>query len=416
MAGGPLQGVRVLDLTRVWAGPLAARVLADLGADTIKIEAPLGRGPANVPSAQRSALGLSGGSVDRPWNQQGSFNKLNRNRRGLVLDLKAEPGHTLFLRLVAESDVVIENFSARAMPSLGLGYEQLREANPRIIYVTMPGFGTSGPYRDYVAYGPSVEGMTGLPALMGYGDGVPRVSSVGTPDPIVGMHAAAAVVTALQRRARTGASQFVDVSLHESAISELGEYFIEHQLTGHAPPVVANGHRRYAPHGTYRCRGEDDWIVIAARSDEEWAALCRVAGRGWERDPRFATMDVRREHRSTLDAAIAEWAVPQDKLELMHALQAVGVPAGAVLNAPELVADRHLNTRGFFVELYQPDVGPIRYPGTPVVLDGARAQDWTPAPTLGQHNEEVLGELLGLDADEIASLYERGVIANRPPA
>ena len=156
--------------------------------------------------------------------------------------------------------------------------------------------------------------------------------------------------------------------------------------------------------------------MIAARDDLEWAAFCRVADRGWDRDPRFATMDARHEHSAALDAAIGEWTAPRDKRELMHALQAAGVPAGAVLSAPELLADPHLGARGFFVELDQPDVGPIRYPGTPVVLDGASAQDWTAAPTLGEHNEEVLGELLGLDADEIASLYGRGVIANRPPA
>ena len=409
---GPLNGVRVIDLTRVWAGPLATRILADLGADVIKVEAPTGRGAATPAAGVGRALG---GSGDRPWNQQGSFNKLSRNKRSLAIDLKSAEGRELFLRLVAESDVVIENFSARAMERLGLGYERLRAANESIIYVGMPGFGRSGPYRDYVALGPSIEPMTGLASLMGYGDGTPRVTSKAVPDAIGGTHGAAAVVSALQRRARTGTGCAVDLSQHEASVELLGEYFVDYQLTGRTPAVVGNGHAEWSPHGTYPCAGEDHWIVIAARDEAEWRALSALAARGWTEDQRFATAKVRREHTEAIDEAIGGWTRGFAAVELMSRLQAAGVPAGAVLSAPEMLADPHLRARGFFVTLDQPDVGEIVYPGTPVQFDGRRRSDWVPAPTLGQHNAEVLGGLLGLTDGEIDALHESGVLANRPP-
>ena len=412
MAAGPLNGVRILNLTRIWAGPLATRILADLGAEVIKIEAPTGRGPATVPPGTNRLLG---GSGDRPWNQQGTFNKLNRNKQSIAIDLKAAAGHALFLRLVACSDVVIENFSARAMPGLGLGYERLRDVNESVIYVAMPGFGVSGPYRDYVALGPSIEPMSGLTSIMGYGDRNPRLTSVAIPDAIAGTQGAAAVLTALERRTRTGLGQFVDLSQHEAALSMIGEYYIERQLTGRQPATVGNGHAVFAPHGTYRCRGDDDWIVIAVRDEDEWASLSELAGCGWGDDPRFAAVASRHANNAELDAAIETWTVAWDKLDLMQAVQAVGVPAGAVLNAPEMLEDPHLNERGFFVEFDQPDVGRIRYPGTPVLIDRERGARWAPAPKLGQHNEEVLSGLLGLNQAEVRELHEQGVTADRPP-
>ncbi|MPZ99537.1 MAG: hypothetical protein GEU80_09435 [Dehalococcoidia bacterium] len=414
MSARPLQGVRILDLTQIWAGPLATRILADLGAEVIKVEPPLGRGPAVV--TIRGGIYPEGGPGERPWRRQGLFNKLNRNKRSLAIDLKDDEGRGVFLQLVAECDVVIDNFSARAMPSLGLDYDQLCEVNPRIIAVSMPGFGMDGPYRDWVALGPSLEPMTGLTALMGYGPDAPRVTSMAIPDAMGGVTAAAAVLTALQRREETGEGALVDLSQHEGAVAFLGEHLIEYQLTGATPGRRGSRHPVFAPQGVYRCLGDDEWIALSVRHNDDWRALGRVAGAAWAGDARFATPEARREHHDALDALLEAWTSRCEPRPLMERLQAAGVPAGVVLSAPGLLADPHLRARGFWVELDQPDVGPRPYPGTPIHITGQPAAgDWQPAPDLGEHNAAVLGGLLGLTSEEIDGLRARGVIVDRPP-
>ncbi len=411
----PLRGVRILDLTRVWAGPLAARILADLGADVIKVEALTGRGPAVMP---RGARGNYPGAEpgERPWNRQGLFNKLSRNKRSVAIDLKTARGHELFLSLVARSDVVMENFSARAMPGLRLGYHALRETNERIIYLAMSAYGARGPYRDYIGLGPSIEPLTGLNALLGYSDAEPRATSLALTDAMAGTLGAAAIMMALERRERTGQGTFLDFSEQEGGVTFIGEYLIDYQLTGCEPGVLGNAHNRFAPHGVYRCKGDDEWIAIAARDQNDWQALGAIADRGWQGDPRFATLESRRLHREVLDAAIESWTSARDKTELMHALQQAKVPAGAVLSAPEWLSDHHLVARGYFAELEHPDAGRHRTDGSAVLMNGARGyESWFPAPGLGQHNFEVLEGLLGLSREEVLALHEGGVIADRPP-
>ncbi|MDP6605943.1 MAG: CoA transferase, partial [Dehalococcoidia bacterium] len=412
--GGPLGGMRVLDMTRVWAGPVAARILGDLGADVIRIEAPSGRGPAMIRQPARGADFPGGDPGERPWNRQGLFNKLNRNKRSLAVNLKEPRGRELFLALVATSDVVIENFSARVMPGLGLDYERLREAKPDIIYVAMPAFGLGGPRRDYIGFGSSIEPSSGFTALMGYSDNEPRITAAGVSDPIAGTTAVAAVLTALERRDATGEGAFLELSQQQAGINFLGEHLIERQLSGHEPPRRGNGHSEFAPHGVYRCRGDDEWIALATRDDGEWAALVALAGRGWGEDARFSSVEARRSEREALDAEIERWTESRDKFELTRALQAVAVPAGPVLSAPEWLADEHLAARDYFVELDHPDTGRNQWDGSPIVAGGRDYGWWTAAPTLGGDNEAILGEL-GLSQPEIDALYESGVIADRPP-
>ncbi len=413
MARGPLEGVRVLDLTRIWAGPLVGRALGDLGAEVIRIESESGRTPARVP---RRGFGIypEGDSGDEPWNRAGPINKLARNKQSVVLDLKTERGRELFLQLVAESDVVLENFSARVMGGLGLDYAALERANPRILLLSMPGFGAAGPYRDRVAYGPVVEPLSGLAAVLGYGPGEPRATSIALPDAIGGMNGAAAVVTALRHREETGRGVCIDLSQHEACVNGIGEYVVRQQLEG-APPVVGNAHERDAPHGVYRCAGEDAWIAIGCRDDDEWLGLCRVAGLGWEGESAFASASLRREQRAALDERIEKWTRSRDKLELRAALQAAGVPAGALLDAREMCEEPGLRGRGFFVDLEFAGAGTHAYAGSPVQIDGARHEGFRGGSALGADNERVLGGLLGLAADEIEALYASGVIANRPP-
>ena len=412
----PLEGLRIVDLTRIWSGPLATRILGDLGADVLKIEAPTGRGPAVVPKTDPLYF-ADGDPGDRPWNRNGLNNKLNRNKRDLAIDLKAPEGRDALLRLVAASDVVIENFSARAMPSLGLGYEALREANPSIIYVAMPAFGLEGPYRDYVGLGPSIEPLTGTTALMGYGPDEPRMSVQAITDAMSGTAAAVAILTALERRARTGEGAFIELSQHEAGITFIGEQVINYQLTGELPERAGNAHPHLAPHGVYRCAGEDEWIALAVADEEQWHALCDLAGQGWEHRDEFANIEDRLANRASLDAAVEAWTAGQLKQELMVSLQERGIAAGAVNAAPDWLGDPHLWSRGYFFETDELDTGHRLYDGSPLRFGGRRGyESWRRSPGLGEHNREILEGVGGLSAEEIDSLAAAGLIVERPPA
>jgi crotonobetainyl-CoA:carnitine CoA-transferase CaiB-like acyl-CoA transferase len=410
-AAGPLAGIRILDLSHVWAGPLAARLLADLGADVIKVEAPARRaGPLSLADpGEDAAPGL------RPWNRQPLNNKLNRNRRGLGVDLKAPAGRDIFLRLAAGADLMIENFSARVLTSLKLTDDVLAQANPRLIHLAMPGFGLSGPYAPYVAYGPSTEPMTGLNALMGYSDEEPRATAAAVLDAMSGTLAAVAAIDALLARQRTGTGGLVELSQHEAGILYYGEYLVRRQLEDQEPHRLGNAEAGCAPSGVYRCAGQDDWIAITARTEDQWRSLAALAAAGWLDDDRFAGLPARIAHRPALDAAVEAFTRSADKAELMAALQAAGVPAGAVRPAPEWLADPHLQARGYYSHLADADRPPRVSDGLPVLINGRRDYGgWRRAPMLGEHNAAILAEL-GFTAGEIRDLREREVIADRPP-
>lgn len=407
----PLEGVRIVDLTRIWSGPLSTRMLGELGAEVIKVEAPNGRGPLNPPVAPGAE------PVEHPWNRQALNNKLNRNKKSLAVDLKSERGRELFLQLVAEADVVIENFSARAMPSLNLDYENLRKANPNIIYIAMPAFGLTGPYREYVGLGPSIEPLTGMDALMGYGPDEPRMSVQALTDAMSGTVAASAVVTALERRTREGKGAFIELSQHECGILHFGEQYIERQLTGHEPEVNGNAHPAHAPWGVYRCAGDDQWLTIAVRTDQEWSAFSALAAQGWSDNPAFATLEARLANHLDLNAAIEAWTTTRDKVELMHELADAGIPAGAVNSSPEWLTEPHLTERGYFFAVDELDAGHQSYDGSPLHLNGTRGyQDWRRAPGLGEHHREVVEQILGRPPQDTAALYADGIIVDRPPA
>lgn len=416
----PLEGVVILDLTHVWAGPLGTRVLADLGAEVIKIEALTGRGPASIRPGTGGAF--QGGPGDEPYNRQAGFNKLNRNKKSVAIDLKTGEGRAVFLDLARRADAVIENFSARAMKSLRLDYAELKKVNPDIIYVAMPGYGTWGPISDYVAFGPSVELMTGLTSVFGYNDEEPRPTAMALPDAIAGTTAAAAVVTALLRRHDGGKGGFVDLALHEAAITMLGEFLVERQLTGRQPPILGNRHRSRAPQGVYPCRPStvegheiEGWIFISCGDEDAWRRLSTLAGGDWHRDPDFATAESRRVHHDRLDALIAGFTAGCDKTALMSKLQEAGISAGAVMVTPEFMADPQVVERGYFVELGDDTIPPLPFPGSPVIIDGERHAGWRRAPRLGEHNEQVLTSLLGYSIEQVDQLLKAGVLADRPP-
>ncbi len=407
MADGPLRGIRILDLTHVWAGPLGTRVLSDLGAEVVKIERSHGRGPRKFVETPSSGW-IGGEPGEDPWNNLAAFVKLARNCRSVSLDLKHPRGRETFLQLVAVADVVIENFSARAMPALNLGYEALRAANRRIIYVTMPGYGTYGPYRDWVAFGTTAESLSGLTGVMGYSKEEPRNTAMAINDPIAGTSATAAVVTALRRREETGQGACVEMSLHEAGVSFHGPWLIEHQLGGVVEPL-GNRHPGMAPHGVYRCRGEDNWIALACPDEAAWQALCAVVGR--DLDPRL-DLDQRAASHDHLDDAITAWTTPRHKVDAAEQLQKAGVAAGPVNNTPGMLADEQVQHREFFAT-YERFSTPM--PGNPIKMAGISPDDWTPCPKLGADNAAVLRDWLGYSEQEISDLADAAIIADQPP-
>jgi crotonobetainyl-CoA:carnitine CoA-transferase CaiB-like acyl-CoA transferase len=407
MAEGPLRGIRILDLTHVWAGPLGTRILADLGAEMVKIEAPYGRGPQK---AVYTPIGgwIGGEAGDEPWNNNAIFVKLARNSRSVCINLKSEPGRATLLKLVEVADVIIENFSARAMPSLGLDYDTLKSTNPRIIYVTMPGYGSYGPYRDWVAFGPSVEPMSGITNVTGYDKEQPYNTAMALIDPIEAVSLTAAVVTALRQRERTDKGARVEMSLHEAGVSYSGPWLIEHQLGGDIEPI-GNRHPQMAPHGVYRCLGDDEWLAVACRDDGEWASLCATIG--GDLDP-LADLERRRSDGVIIDTAITAWTVTRTKTNAAEELQAAGVSAGAVNTTPDMTSDPQVRHRGYFVPL-----GPFDtpMPGSPMKLNRSSSSDWTPCPKLGADNASILKEWLDYPDAEIRGLEQAGVLLNKPP-
>ena len=361
----PLEDIRVVDLTRVWAGPLATRILADFGAQVIKISDP------RVP-------------LDRT---SGTNNKLNRNKSSLALRLDQPAGREVFLELTATADVVVENFRPRVMRNFRLTYDELREVRPDIVMCSMPGFGTTGEYRDYPAFGPSVEAMTGLPSMMGYEGGPPRTSALAFPDPVASLNAVAAIMSALRHRRLTGEGQFIDLALIEGPICQIGEHIAAHSRTGHQPARRGNSHPIHAPYGVYPARGDDEWVAICVTSNAEWRRLCRLMNMP---DLGFNLMyrepSVRQRHRAEVDAIVSAWSRGLYAEEIARTLQAEGIAAGRVAKNHQLLADPHLNQRGFYVELEEPDVGRKRYPGQAIRVDGVPQSGWTPSARLGEHS------------------------------
>ena len=404
----PLEGIRILDLSHQWAGPFAARILADYGADVIKIES-----HRRVDSVRYAAFpdDLPG---DRPWNRGGYFHKQNRNKRSLTLDLGHPRGKEMFLRLAATSDVVLDNYAPRVMPQFGLDYANLKEQFPRLIVVNMPGYGGGGPHENWVAFGTSIEGMSGISFVTGYAGGPPMRTGVAFPDAVAGVSAALAILAALEARRRTGSAQHIEVAQREAAVTYLAEFIARAGSGAADPPRMGNRDPVFVPQGVYPCQGDGDdtWVAISVRSDRDWQKLTGALGLP-ERDD-LSTADARRVHADEIDGWIAAWTSVRAPREAMLTLQSAGVPAGAVLTNMELLADPHLASREFFVTVNHPDTGPHPYVGFPFKLSKSHASIRRPGPSLGEHNREILHQVLGVSDAEIADLAAAGVIGDRP--
>ena len=408
----PLKNFRVVDFGTAWAGPMAAGLLADLGAQVIKVES---RVRLDGLRLGRPIIGddIAGGDRGLWPELQPAFHSLNRNKLGVTLDLKTDEGLRLVRELIACSDVVTNNFSPGVLERLGLGYAELRKLRPDIILVSMPAVGESGPLRDTLAYAPIIQALSGMMSLVGYPGQERLVGELQAPwsDAVAAVHGALAAVAALWRRQRTGQGQFVEVAQLEATAAMLGEALLGYQMTGHVPAPQGNDDPEFAPHNNYPCAGDDQWVAIAVCTDEEWRALGHAMGDpAWPRDPRFAGKSGRWDHRRELDQHLTSWTRQHSPQEITELLQAHGVAAMPVMNIQDQFLDPHWQQRQAFAEVEHPRAGTEWLYGMPWLLSDTPGGVRTPAPLLGQHNEFVLHQLLGLPPQELGRLMEQQVV------
>ncbi len=429
-----LDGVRVLEFTIAWAGPLAGRWLADLGAEVIHLEHRMARGLGTTAaggfSVDNDATGWRWGQLpgptfrsgiypdadpgERPWNRQGLFNKMQRNKLSLCMDLKAPGGREVLLDLVRACDVVLDNYSPRGVRSMGLDYESLAPHKPDLIRIALSGYGHTGPDQMRPSWGPILEAHSGMTWASGYENGGPLKMGAALPDPVGGLHAVVAILAALDERDRTGQGCFIDLSQFEAYGSLGGELYLSTSATGTEPPRLANRSSDRAPQGVYPCQGEEEWLAISVETDAEWDALAGVLGSALRDDPQLRSLAGRIACHDEIDAAITAWSSTQNRFEAMHNLQARGVRATALMTSGDIVEDPHLASRGFVVEWDQVDVGRRSFPGFPVHFQDPAEIPMVGSPGLGQDNERVLVDILGYRPERVRELEAGGVLATTP--
>ncbi len=413
LTGDALAGVRVLEAGMMYAAPMAARMLADYGADVVKVES------AKRLDGIRSLGSPPDNEVTQAFYDESSrFNDSNRNKRGIALDITQPEGRDLFLRLAARSDIVIENFTTGVVDRLGIGFEAVRAVNPRVVYISTTGYGQDGPWSGYRAQGQSLEPAFGLAYLTGYADGEPMRCGMTYSDVTAARAGAIAMLAALLLRDRTGEAVYVDLSQYEQGTALVAEALVQYQLTGELPTRMGNRDRRAVPQGAYPSAGDDEWVTISVRDAAEWDALVEVVGDDRLRAPALADVTIRREQHDNIDAVLAEWTALRGKDEAARALQAAGVPAGPVQRADEVLMDPHLRSRGFYWLVDHADphgrLGVRHYTGPVAVLSRTPGRVRLPAPPFGRHTTDVLESLLELSGSEIAALRERGITSDVP--
>ena len=417
----PLAHLRATVLTQAWAGAYATRLLADMGAEVIQIEALNRIDPWRGGYPPR----LSGTYPDRvpgdrPYDRNAAYNSVNTGKKGITLDLNYPEAKEALLELVSISDVFAENFSARVLPNLGLEYSALREVNPSIVLLRMPAYGCEGPYATYMGNGGSIEPMSGITSLLGYPGGPPMNSGVMHTDPFAGMMATSAIMIALHHRARTGQGQEIDLSQQETSIGLIADRVIEYSMNGFTENLERRGNRsdrlyKKAPHNNYRCAGDDSWVAIAVRSDDEWSRLCAVMDASdLSRDPRFSDLNSRLENVEELDAVVSEWTRDRDAYEITRLLQAEGIPAAPVLKATELADNPQLRERDFVQSIDHPETGTQKYAGVAWKLSRTPGKLGGPSPKLGQHSVEVLRDYLGRPVEDIDLMVSHGITGDTP--
>ncbi len=391
----PLAGITVLDFGQVYQGPYATLLMAKAGADVIKIEPPDGE------PLRRRAL-AAGEDTTLPMAM------LNANKRAVTLNLKSPAGKDLLKQMAARADVLLENFSRGTLDGLGVGYDVLRQVNPRLIYATGTGFGISGPDRDILAMDSTIQAASGIMSVTGDPDGPPMKAGPALVDIMGGIHLYAAVMTALLQRITTGQGQLVEVAMQEAVYPALASSYDYHLRTGKVPPRAGNRQSALAsaPYNVFRTR--DGWVSVHLITETHWQNLLRAMGRDdLLDDPRFSSNAARARNMAETEALVTAWTSGLDKAEVAAVAKRLKIPVAPVRNAVEVMNDPHMHGRGMLQRIDHPSLGPIVVPNSPLRLHGADRVEPVPSPSLGQHNREIYGDWLGLD---VAALERAGAI------
>lgn len=394
---GALEGLTVLDLTRVLAGPFCAMMLADMGANVIKIEEP------SKGDDTRSMGPFKNG-------ESAYYMNLNRNKKGVTLNLKSPKGKKIFLGLVEKADVVLENYRPGVMEKLGLGYESLKEVNPRIVYGAVSGFGHTGPYTQKPGYDIIAQAMSGLMSTTGWPGGSPTRTGTAIGDVLGGLSLAAGVLSAIYRQNRTGLGQKVDISLVDSSVASLEIINMIYTIEGRLPGRIGNRYESTYPYDSFKAA--DGELVIGAGNNKLWRSLCDIMNRPeLKEDPRYLNVKDRVERHAEIKALIDEWMAPKKVSDVLETLADAGIPCAPIYDIRQVVEDPHIaGAREMFVEMEHPVAGPVKLTGSHIKLSATPPSLRAPSPSLGQHNEDVYGQYLGFSAQDIAALKQEGVL------
>ena len=411
----PLQGVRVVELTTAWAGPFVGRFMGALGADVIKVESAraldLWRGAPRVPAAQYALL-PGPDTQARPYDRMPNFNGLNRNKRGICIDVASAEGRRLLLQLVAASDLLLSNLTARVLPNLRLDYAHLRAVRPDIVLLAMPALGVAGPYSGAAGYGSIIEGLGGLGARFGYREEGARISLTYYPDAVAGIHATVAALAVLRHRRDSGEGAFIDLSQQEALWLQLGEGIVERSQSGRTAGRLGNAEPGCSPSGIYPAAG-GAWLALVVRTDDEFGALVACARPAFDA---LAALDrpARLARRDELDRALAAWTQGLSLDAALEALRRAGLRAGPYRSYRDAAGSAEFNELSVVEEVAHLLVGLQRYPRVPLRYDGESVTSRRAAPAFAADTDAVLAELLGLSSAGLAALRERGVIADAP--
>ena len=393
----PLAGIRILDFTHVLAGPFCTRLLADLGADVVRVE--------------------SSKHPDHPWqssfvsedHRHASYLNTNRNKRSIAIDLKKETGQRVAARLAAIADVVIENFSAGVMDRLKLGYEQIEATNPKIIYVSMSGYGHNGPRRDWTSMNMNLQGYSGLMMVSGAESDPPTAISNSWNDYIGGLHACFAILQAIDKRITTGQGSLIDLSQFECSASMIGSLLLSSVILGKEPIRAGNRSDHFAPQGVYPCAGTDNWCAVCTSTETQWQTLAKLIGREqWGAEPRFATVAGRMQHHDEIDRAISNWSKQYSSKEVEERLRAVGIAAERVRRINDVIDSPDAPT--VFSKMAERRSGSMLTTTLPFSLSLVELPAPQSAPSLGEHSVDVLRAWLNCSATEIEEIQQQGVL------
>jgi len=414
----PLQGLRVIDMTVVWAGPFSTVLLSDMGAEVIRVESLEHpdyntRGPAIVPPGGAGGPGGYPDDVpgDQPWNRCAGFTSTGRNKKSVTMDLTRPAGQAAFIRLAQACDVFIENNSAGVVDRLGISWDVLSKANPRLVMISMSGFGQTGPYRDYRAFGANMEAIVGHTLLRGYPDRDPTdTTPVFFADAAGGSVGAFAILAALRHRNKTGKGQFIDMAQAENVGHFLSPAVMDYAMNGRVQGTLGNRHPAWAPQGVYRCTGDDDWLAITVRDDAEWTALCGAMHRpDLASDPEYAGNLERQRHHDAIDEIIGAWTADKSRGTLFRQLQDAGVPAAPVHRIGDVPNDEHLLARGMWQQVTLPEAGTHTYlRPTARHMSRTPLEIWESAPNMGADNEYVYKQVMGFSDAEYQAMVDAG--------